>query len=82
MDFKRGLVRTRLGYIHYRALGAGPAVMLFHINQQSSALMRELMQALARIRHLRHEIIPNGRFCMSWERATDIAARATPFLRG
>lgn len=47
MDFERGLVRTRLGHIHYRALGAGPAVMLFHINQQSSALMRELMQALA-----------------------------------
>lgn len=77
MDFERGLVRTRLGYIHYRALGAGPAVMPFHISQQSSALM----QALARIRHLRHEIIPNGRFCMSWERATDIAARAAPFLR-
>lgn len=47
MDIERGLVRTRLGHIHYRAAGAGPAVILFHINQQSSALMRELMQALA-----------------------------------
>lgn len=47
MQFDRGLVRTRLGHIHYRAAGAGLAVMLFHINQQSSALMRELMTALA-----------------------------------
>jgi pimeloyl-ACP methyl ester carboxylesterase len=44
---ERGLVRTSLGYIHYRATGSGPAVMLFHINQQSSALMVELMTALA-----------------------------------
>jgi len=47
MDIDRGLVKTGLGHIHYRAAGAGQAVMLFHINQQSSALMRELMQALA-----------------------------------
>ena len=47
MPIERGLVRARLGHIHYRALGAGPAVVLFHINQQSSALMRELMEALA-----------------------------------
>lgn len=47
MQIDRGLVRTRLGHIHYRAAGAGPAVMLFHINQQSSMLMRELMLALA-----------------------------------
>jgi len=47
MDIERGLVRTSLGYIHYRAAGAGSPVMLFHINQQSSALMLELMQALA-----------------------------------
>lgn len=44
---RRGLVPTRFGYIHYRALGAGPAVTLFHINQQSSDLMVELMAALA-----------------------------------
>ena len=46
-QIERGLVRTGLGYVHYRATGAGPPVMLFHINQQSSALMLELMQALA-----------------------------------
>jgi pimeloyl-ACP methyl ester carboxylesterase len=47
MQIERGLIRTRLGHIHYRACGDGPAVMLFHINQQSSALMLELMQAMA-----------------------------------
>ena len=44
---ERGLVKTSLGYIHYRAAGSGPAIMLFHINQQSSALMVELIEALA-----------------------------------
>lgn len=43
----RGLVKTALGQIHYRTAGTGPAVMLFHINQQSSALMMELIEALA-----------------------------------
>jgi pimeloyl-ACP methyl ester carboxylesterase len=43
----RGLIRTHTGYIHYRATGEGPAIVLAHINQQSSALMIELMQALA-----------------------------------
>ena len=47
MDIERGLVRTGLGHIHYRAAGAGRPLMLFHINQQSSALMVELIQALA-----------------------------------
>jgi pimeloyl-ACP methyl ester carboxylesterase len=46
--FERGLVRTHTGYIHYRSLGpAGPTVVLAHINQQSSAIYLELMQALA-----------------------------------
>lgn len=44
---ERGLVRTHTGYIHYRAAGEGPAIVLAHINQQSSALMLELIQALA-----------------------------------
>jgi pimeloyl-ACP methyl ester carboxylesterase len=44
---QRGLVKTGLGHIHYRTAGSGPAVMLFHINQQSSALMIELIEALA-----------------------------------
>ncbi len=39
MDIERGLVKTGLGHIHYRAAGADQPVMLFHINQQSSALM-------------------------------------------
>lgn len=44
---ERGLVRSHTGYIHYRAMGQGPTIMLAHINQQCSALMLELMQALA-----------------------------------
>ncbi len=47
MQISRGLISTGLGYIHYRSAGRGPAVMLFHINQQSSALMLELMTCLA-----------------------------------
>lgn len=47
MAIERGLVRAHTGYIHYRAAGAGPAIVLAHINQQSSSLMLELMQALA-----------------------------------
>jgi len=44
---ERGLAKTATGYIHWRAAGSGPAVMISHINQQSSALMIELLQALA-----------------------------------
>jgi pimeloyl-ACP methyl ester carboxylesterase len=50
VEIERGLVRTkRCGHIHYRAAGGpgAPPVMLFHINAQSSALMLELMAALA-----------------------------------
>jgi pimeloyl-ACP methyl ester carboxylesterase len=50
-EIERGLAKTFAGHIHWRACGpAGgqaPVVMLSHINQQSSALMLELMQALA-----------------------------------
>ncbi len=56
VEIERGLVRTRrFGHIHYRAAGepaAAPAVMLFHINAQSSALMLELMAALAPARRV------------------------------
>lgn len=49
MEISRGLVRTWAGHIHWRACGeAGPAVLVAHINQQSSALMAELLQALGR----------------------------------
>jgi pimeloyl-ACP methyl ester carboxylesterase len=44
---ERGLAKTAAGHIHWRACGQGPAVMISHINQQSSALMLELLQALA-----------------------------------
>src|SRR5690606_41233777 len=44
---RRGLAETSCGYLHYRDRGAGPPVVLLHINQQSSALMLELMAALA-----------------------------------
>ncbi len=38
---------TSAGYIHYRTAGDGPVVVIFHINAQSSALMLELIEALA-----------------------------------
>jgi pimeloyl-ACP methyl ester carboxylesterase len=44
---ERGLAKTFAGHIHWRACGRGPVVMLSHINQQSSALMIELLQELA-----------------------------------
>ena len=43
---ERGLAKTFAGHIHWRAAGSGPAVMISHINQQSSAMMLELLQAL------------------------------------
>lgn len=48
MNIERGLVKTDLGYMHYRAAGAarGEAIFLQHINQQSSALYLELMAVL------------------------------------
>jgi pimeloyl-ACP methyl ester carboxylesterase len=44
---ERGLVETSFGYLHYRAAGAGTPIMLLHVNQQSSALWLEMMEALA-----------------------------------
>lgn len=38
---------TSAGYLHYRAAGSGAPVILLHMNQQSSALMLELLTALA-----------------------------------
>lgn len=48
MNIERGLVKTHLGYMHYRAAGAAgaEAILLQHINQQSSALYLELMAVL------------------------------------
>ena len=49
MNIERGLVKTKLGYMHYRTAGAvgSDAIFLQHINQQSSALYLELMAALS-----------------------------------
>jgi pimeloyl-ACP methyl ester carboxylesterase len=48
MRMQRGLVETPYGYIHYRRTGKehARAVVISHINQQSSALMIELLEAL------------------------------------
>jgi pimeloyl-ACP methyl ester carboxylesterase len=46
-QIERGLAKTFAGHIHWRACGSGPVVMVSHINQQSSAVMVELLQALA-----------------------------------
>ena len=45
----RGLVPTPYGHIHYRRAGKEHprAVVISHINQQSSALMIELIEALS-----------------------------------
>ena len=45
---ERGLLKTSMGYIHYRAAGSGRPIVLLHINQQSSALYVELIGVLAR----------------------------------
>ena len=47
LSIERGLAKTFAGHIHWRACGSGPVVMVSHINQQSSAVMVELLQALA-----------------------------------
>ena len=49
LPIERGLAKTFAGHIHWRACGSSdaPVVMVSHINQQSSALMVELLQALA-----------------------------------
>lgn len=46
MTVVRRLVKTSFGYLHYRIAGAGPAIVLLHVNQQSSALYREMMEQL------------------------------------
>ena len=49
MNIERGLVKTALGYIHYRAAGTpgSEAIFLQHMNQQSSEVYLELMAELA-----------------------------------
>jgi len=43
----RGLVPTRFGQVHFRSRSGRIPILIFHINQQSSALQLELMQALS-----------------------------------
>jgi pimeloyl-ACP methyl ester carboxylesterase len=48
MNIERGLVKSHLGYLHYRAAGTGSeAIFLQHMNQQSSTVYLELMAELA-----------------------------------
>jgi len=42
--------------------------------------VRFLDEMIARVKNLRHEVLPDARFCMSWERADEIARKATAFL--
>jgi hypothetical protein len=41
-----------------------------------------LDEMTARVNDLCHAVLPGGRFCMSWERAAEIAERVAPFLKG
>jgi pimeloyl-ACP methyl ester carboxylesterase len=47
MKQRRHLIDTRFGQVHCREAGNGSAIVISHINQQSSALMVELIAALA-----------------------------------
>jgi pimeloyl-ACP methyl ester carboxylesterase len=47
MTITRRLVSTRFGQVHCREAGDGFPIVISHINQQSSAVMIELIQALA-----------------------------------
>ncbi len=44
---RRALIATSFGQIHCREAGDGPAIVLLHINQQSSAVFLEMLEALA-----------------------------------
>ena len=42
--------------------------------------MLELESVQSKCPHAKFESVPGGHFCMSWERATDIAGHARTFL--
>src|SRR2546430_1535502 len=46
-EIERGLVKSSYGYLHYPAAGRGQPIVALHINQQSSALYLEMIEALA-----------------------------------
>jgi pimeloyl-ACP methyl ester carboxylesterase len=41
---------------------------------------RFLDEMIARVKDLRHEVLADARFCMSWERAGEIAGKVAAFL--
>jgi len=43
---ERGLIKTSMGYIHYRATGQGKPIILLHPLPRSSVMFIELMEAL------------------------------------
>ena len=43
---ERGLIKTSMGYVHYRATGQGKPIILLHPLPRSSAMFIELMEAL------------------------------------
>ncbi len=45
-DIERGLVKTSVGYMHYRATGSGRPLVLMHVNGGSSMSYIELLEAL------------------------------------
>ncbi|MFC1861986.1 alpha/beta fold hydrolase [Chloroflexota bacterium] len=45
---ERGLIKTSVGYIHYRAMGQGKPIILLHTSRQSSAMFPELMEVLGK----------------------------------
>jgi pimeloyl-ACP methyl ester carboxylesterase len=46
-DIVRGLIKTSAGYVHYRAAGEGPVVVILNASGQSSSVSVELMSRLA-----------------------------------
>ena len=57
-----------------------PVMLLLGEHFYYAKFLPEMLALVADMRH--HEVLPAGRFCMTWERAADIAARAKPFLLG
>ncbi|HTO49766.1 MAG TPA: alpha/beta fold hydrolase [Burkholderiales bacterium] len=47
IEIRRALIGTSFGQIHCRTAGTGPAIVLLHINQQSSAVFIEMIESLA-----------------------------------
>ena len=48
MEMERGLIKTFVGYVHYRAMGQGKSIILMHPCAKSSTMFLELMPILAK----------------------------------